>query len=136
MASQCTLVGTALYIGAALSIKLSLFIFYHRLFKRNQIVRWLIYGGITACAVFYSVSFVITLSIMIPTPNQPNTTASWAARAWQSANRQEDLLLALGIFGIISDIYLLVIPIRSVYQLQMPTKRKLGIIAIFLVGFM
>ncbi len=136
MASQCTLVGTVLYIGAALSIKLSLFIFYHRLFKRNKVVRWLIYGGVTACGVFYPVSFVITLSIMIPSPNQPNTTAGWALRTWQSANRQEDLLLALGIFGIISDIYLLVIPIRSVYQLQLPTKRKLGIITIFLVGFM
>jgi hypothetical protein len=28
------------------------------------------------------------------------------------------------------------IPIRSVYQLQLPIKRKLGVIAIFLVGLM
>lgn len=132
---QCTLVGTVLYIGAALSIKLSLFIFYLRLFKPNKIVRWLIYGGITACGVFYSVSIIVTLSIMIPSPNQPDTTASWALRAWRSANHQENILLSLGSFGIISDIYLLVIPIRSVYQLQLPTKRKLGILAIFMVGF-
>lgn len=136
MTSQSSLMNTVLYILAALSIKLSLFIFYHRLFKIDEIVRWLIYGGITACGVFYSVCFVVILSIMIPSPNQPNTNTSWTLHYSRNSDHNENVWLAVGIFGIISDIYLLMIPIRSVYQLQLPIKRKLGVIAIFLVGLM
>lgn len=41
-----------------------------------------------------------------------------------------------GVFGIVSDLYLLVIPIPAVMGLQMPRRRKLGVIAIFMTGLL
>ncbi len=37
-------------------------------------------------------------------------------------------------FNIVSDFYLLFLPIPAVLGLQMPTKRKLGVLAIFGTG--
>ena len=39
-------------------------------------------------------------------------------------------------FNSLSDCYLLVIPIQLIFQLKLPTGRKIGVSAIFLVGIM
>lgn len=44
--------------------------------------------------------------------------------------------LAQSIFGTISDIYLLIIPIQSIFQLQMRMRRKIGISVIFMIGIL
>ena len=38
--------------------------------------------------------------------------------------------------NVVSDFYLLVIPIRAVWTLQMPRRERLGVIGIFMVGLM
>ena len=41
-----------------------------------------------------------------------------------------------GIFNVVSDFYLLILPIPVVWQLQMPSKRKIGVCAIFMTGIL
>lgn len=38
--------------------------------------------------------------------------------------------------GIASDFYLLIIPIPAVYALQMPLRKKIGVIGIFMSGLL
>lgn len=40
-----------------------------------------------------------------------------------------------GVFNVLSDIYLLVIPIPAIIQLRLPFRKKIGILMIFLTGF-
>ena len=48
----------------------------------------------------------------------------------------KNLAFCQGIFGTLSDIYLLVIPIRSIFQLHLSVERKIGVSAIFAIGIM
>ena len=135
-APQSSLAAVNLYAASAFFVKLSLFILYLRIFKPNRGTRWLIYGGITVCGLFYSASIISNCALCLPRPGQPDDLPTWASH-FQGCNIQaEQLALVQGVFGTLSDIYLLVIPIKSVFQLQLPTGRKLGVSAIFMTGIM
>ena len=41
-----------------------------------------------------------------------------------------------GVFGLLSDVYIFILPLPSLWGLQMRLRRKLGISAIFLTGLM
>lgn len=45
------------------------------------------------------------------------------------------LLNVSGLFNTLTDIMILLIPIKSVWNLNMTTKRKVGVVAAFTVGF-
>jgi len=117
-------------------VKLSLFLLYLRLFKPNRITRWLIYGGIIACGIFYSFSLISNSALCMPKPGQPNDAAHWLLRTKDCSKPSQHLAIAQAAFGTLSDFYLLVIPIHSIFQLNLPTRRKIGVSAIFLVGIM
>ena len=72
----------------------------------------------------------------MPKPGQPNNDATWLLRAVECGKPSQHVAIAQAIFGFLSDCYLLVIPIRSIFQLKLPTQRKIGVSAIFLVGIM
>lgn len=72
----------------------------------------------------------------MPRPGQPNELASWLASEQVCASPTIRLALVQAVFGTLSDIYLLVIPIKSVFQLQLPTSRKVGVSAVFMTGTM
>lgn len=39
-------------------------------------------------------------------------------------------------FGVVIDLFILVLPIIAVLQLQLPTRRKIGVIVIFMTGLL
>ena len=123
-----------LYTASAFFVKLSLFILYLRLFKPNKVARWLVYGGITACGIFYSASIISNCALCLPKPGQPDDDATWKLRFTACGLPSQKLAICQAVFSTLSDIYLLVIPIRSIFQLQLPLERKIGVSAIFTIG--
>lgn len=51
-------------------------------------------------------------------------------------NGLQDYGVAQGTINLLSDFYLLVVPIPAVLALQLPKKKKIGVIAIFMTGFL
>ncbi|CAF9938930.1 MAG: hypothetical protein HETSPECPRED_001426 [Heterodermia speciosa] len=43
--------------------------------------------------------------------------------------------MPVGVFGVISDIYILGLPIPTTLKLNLPLRKRLGVIAIFMIGF-
>lgn len=43
---------------------------------------------------------------------------------------------AIGAFNVFSDVYILCLPIMAVSKLQLPTRKKIGVIMIFLSGIL
>ena len=72
----------------------------------------------------------------MPKPGQPDDDATWLTRAIECSSPSQHLALAQAVFGTISDIYLLVIPIQSIFRLKLPMQRKIGVSAIFMIGVM
>lgn len=125
-----------LYSAAAFLVKLSLFLLYLRLFKPDKVTRWLIYGGILVSGLFYSATIVIFTAAVSPSPGQPDTDTTWLLQASKHVTVLNTLSIVQGVFGTLSDIYLLVIPIRSIFRLHLPIQRKFGVSSIFLIGIL
>ena len=87
-----------------------------------------------ACGIFYSASIISNCALCLPKPGKPHDDAAWVVSFHDCGLPSQKLAICQAVFGTLSDIYLLVIPIRSVFQLQMPIERKIGVSAIFTVG--
>ena len=134
--SQSLLAAVDLYCMSAFLVKLSLFLLYLRLFKPDKITRWLIYVGTLVCGLFYSATLIIYSALSTPSRGQPDTDTSWLLRTIKYKYGFQTLMTILGAFGVFSDSYLLVIPIRSIFQLHLPLRRKFGVNSIFLIGIL
>ena len=125
-----------LYPLAAFFIKLSLFLLYLRLFKPNRYTRWLIYGGIIICGLSYSACIVGNCVIVMPTPGQPNDNMAWILREIKFGYKLWTISVIQSAFGLLSDIYLLAIPLQMIFQLQLSVGRKIGVSSVFMIGIL
>lgn len=133
---QSSLATINLYAASAFFVKLSLFLLYLRLFKPNKVTRWLIYLGILVCGIFYSASIISNCVFCIPHPGEGSDTFAWTMRAQKCSAPSQHLAVVQAVFSTLSDLYLVIIPIGSVFQLHLPGHKKLGVSAIFMVGIM
>lgn len=112
--------------------KLSLLLLYLRLFSLNRIIKYAIYFGIMANLVFYATNAVIFGVLCLPRHGQTWLELTLTAKCWRT------ILLdyVQGIFGVVSDFYIFIIPIPPVIKLKLPLRKKVGVLAIFATGFL
>lgn len=114
-----------------LFIKSTFFILYWSIFKP---FRWQKYG-ILGGAIFVVMAYgSITLAIIIGTTPRPGQLWREAFYKWLSGegNRVESQLL--GVVGLITDLYILLLPISGVLRLQISSKKKLALVMTFMSG--
>lgn len=111
-------------------MKLSLFLLYFRIFSRNQRTKFLLYFGIISVTIFYVTCFV--LFIYYCGTNDQNLRVSFASK--HCSVDAVNLGIAQACFNILSDLYLLCIPIPIVLKLQLSGKKKISCLAIFMTG--
>lgn len=82
--------------------------------------------------MFYASIIVATLAFTVPAPGES------FVKQMQSPRQAKALTSTLPIasMSLVLDVYILALPIAAVNQLQLSTKRKQGVIAIFLTGVM
>ena len=124
--------GIFLYSLVMFFVKLALFLLYHRLFAISSGTRIAIYFGITLNGLFYLGSCIVPIILCIPRRNESWTSEIYEKRCYNS----EVMGDILGIFGLVSDIYIFILPLPVIFRLQMSLKKKLGITAVFLTGLM
>ena len=111
-------------------IKLSVLLFYLQLFWP---VRWLrigVYVGAGISSSFYFAATVITFYYY--TPHRHET---WVERSFSAGfSKLQDVSILTGVMGLVIDTFALVLPIRVISGLQMPTRRKLGVLLLFATG--
>lgn len=112
--------------------KLALFILYYRIFALNRWTKIAIYFGIILTGLFYLASSIVLVVLCIPRRNESWTSMTNVTRCEQA----EVMGDVQGIFGLASDLYIFILPLPVLFRLQMSLKKKLGITAIFLTGFM
>ncbi|KAI1124348.1 hypothetical protein F5Y10DRAFT_249614 [Nemania abortiva] len=113
-------------------IKLSLLFLWKRIFiqaKRFVLLCWIMIGIITA----WSLAFFFATVFQCGTRWRMN----WAPIAiflTQCVNTL-DLLTVFTATDIVTDFIIILMPVPMIWKLHMPTKRKIGITSIFMVGF-
>jgi len=109
-----------------LMAKLSLCVFFFKIFQSNTKLRWAIYF-----AVLYNVVLQVTAffsSIFLCIPGRPSF--------WACSSKVSVLNIITSGFNIFSDFYLLLLPLFAISQLQMPSTRKIALALVFTVGLL
>lgn len=117
--------------------KVSLLILYLRIFKPSKGAKLMVWLGNGTIVPFY-VTSLITFSVYCKPSQWPHSPIEYLAV--QSGSKcgilQRNLFPIQGVFNILSDIYVLAIPIIFTWGLQLPLRRRIGICTIFLVGLL
>lgn len=114
---QYTKIITIISQPAYMFTKLTLLLLYYRLFSVDKIMRYLILAGMACCIIAYT-ALMFLFTFLAPTVHYLYVND------------------ALGVFNLVSDIYIISLPVAVVSKLQLPTRRKLGIIMIFMTGIL
>lgn len=97
-------------------------------------MRYLSISGAVVTGLFY---FAIMVSYLISCePMGGHDTLAWTFGLNSPKCQKIHPLtaVALGIVGLVSDVYLLILPLPAVWNLQLPLRRKLAVSAMFMTG--
>ncbi|MCJ1475064.1 hypothetical protein MMC13_003724 [Lambiella insularis] len=113
---------------ALLFTKVSFFLMYLDIFGPMQWMRVSASLGAFINSAFYLAILIANLIFSTPRPGQ-----TWAAAA---VNEQGSLALSIpqAVGGLVIDLYILLLPIIAVSHLQLPPRKKIGVILIFMSG--
>jgi hypothetical protein len=129
-----------MYAVSSMFTKCTLLTFYLRMFKPKKTAKLMAWAGIIIILIFYIVSLIYLLVQCVPVDQElPGLDPmKWEERARNNhcGRRSIDVSAAQGIFGAVTDLYILAIPISSVLALHLQTKRKIGVLGIFFTGLL
>jgi hypothetical protein len=112
--------------------KLTFSLLYFQVFRPLRWLRISVYIGATSTCAFYGAASIAQILFATPRPGQTWLEHSLSEETWKS----EVLSVPQAAVGLGIDIVLLVIPIAAVVGLQLPTKRKIGVMVIFMFGIL
>ena len=77
-------------------------------------------------------SFIVSSSVYcLPRNGEP-----WNGTALTRCQKSLNFAIAIGAFGVASDIILFLLPFPLIYKLRVAKERKIGLMLVFLVGFL
>ncbi|KAH7304164.1 hypothetical protein B0I35DRAFT_484647 [Stachybotrys elegans] len=126
-----TLASMIMFSLGALFVKSTLLILYLRLFHPVRVARVSIWVMLVAMALAH-VIFIIYSLVLLASP--PDDLTDRIAYLWLIGNDSRRLSFGIGVFGTITDLITLVIPIAFIQPLNIPRPKKIGIMVIFLTG--
>lgn len=124
---------TAIEYGLTIMItKLSILLLYRRIFVPARRSAFNIILRFLECVIilFYISTSIVKITQCIPREKIWNRTLPG------SCINVNNLLNTSGMFNFVTDVLILLVPVKSVWKLHMKKKKKVQIIAIFTVGAM
>ncbi|KAL8806544.1 MAG: hypothetical protein Q9223_004598 [Gallowayella weberi] len=124
----------AVYSPAEFLIRLSILLQYLRVFvpnkRNNRVMFYAIHLLIWCNLIFYLSKFIGLLAICVP------RRKLWQPWTEGHCGNPNTWFVASGIFNVISDFAIFVLPLRCIWKLQIPTKKKIMIALVFATGFL
>ncbi|QSZ32974.1 hypothetical protein DSL72_002558 [Monilinia vaccinii-corymbosi] len=102
-----------------------------------NVLRWLKVMAITGMIVtgMFYVATMITFAVLCSPKNGHTQLAYLTALASDNCSSSRPVITATGIVNIISDLFLVALPLPAVWNLHLTRRKKLGVSAMFLTGF-
>jgi hypothetical protein len=134
---QLTLISETTYGPCIWFIKLSLFVFFLELFGRLRWLRYMAVTGMIVTGLFYWATLIVFAAMCAPMGSGPQSQMSYLqALASAKCEDSRPLTVVTGVVNVVSDLYLILLPLPAVWSLNLPLRKKLGVSMIFLTGFM
>ena len=120
-----------MYGPVALCAKLSLFFLYYRLFACHRWIKYLTYVGIGSALAMYIAGTAVYGYLCLPHHGE-----NWLQAGLSPRCHRQFIMIGYvrGPFNVLSDLFLLTMPLPAVWQLHVPLRKKIGIFGIFLTG--
>ena len=123
-------VAELMYLPTVTLIKITFLLFFMRIFTLDKRMKLFAWFGIIACVAFYVAIFFRSLFLCQP-----------MKRAWNPTVPGKCLQLEItpytsAIFNIISDLYIIALPLPTIWSLNLKTERKLRLTAVFSMGLL
>ena len=108
--------------------KISVLLFYYRVFSPQRYFRWAIYimGG-------YLILFLISSTLVVLLQCLP-VRSFWHHEMAHRCIEQVDFYIAHGTLNFVTDLSVVLMPIPLLLKLQLPRHQKLGLIVLFLLA--
>jgi hypothetical protein len=106
-------------------------------FRSIKWLRLLCWVGLVTTFIFYTINIIVQIVSCRPRGGTDRVSflAGMASRECADSTAMiQRVSIATGIFGVISDFYILIIPLPAVLKLQIRKKQKLGVLLIFSSG--
>lgn len=116
------------YPIAILFAKLSILFLYLRIFDVDRRLRLFIVFGMVFQALFYTAMVCLAIANMEKC-NSPQKLSSQYCKVY---SRQVSVMMP--VLNVVTDIYVLALPIHRVLALKLSAKHRLGVLLIFLCG--
>ncbi|SCV36303.1 related to integral membrane protein [Fusarium fujikuroi] len=122
---------TFLYSASCAVIKISILLFYGRIFVSTE----LLFSLSMKFGYFLSISYPMVIWITMGNVCRP-LDHFWTQFAGTNGTCIDinKFFLALGIINMINDFYILLIPIPHIFRIQMSLRKKIGVVSILLLG--
>ena len=111
-------------------VKVSILLFYLRVFPPSKRTRFLIYTLLVYCTLYYGVAFFTIVTLC----NIKNR--EWDVTAQMNCFAYGKLALAIGGLDIVADALILSFPIPMVLKLKVTWQQKVYLLFVFLAGIM
>jgi len=115
---------------AYIFVKLTFFILYWNIFKSFRWLRLGIIGGAVTLVIVYTAFIIASLVGAAPPPGR-----TWLeAYTTSHSNIGKKLSVPLAAWALVSDVYIIVLPITGVLRLQLSRQKKLSLSMCFMAG--
>lgn len=111
--------------------KLSLFMLYYRLFEPQKVIRHAIFFGITISFIVFFGHMTVYGILCAPEVGHP-----WDLTVAEKCSRSLVIEFVLGVANLALDTFLLILPIPVILPLRLSVKKRIGVLAIFMVGLL
>ncbi|OTB13139.1 hypothetical protein K445DRAFT_14129 [Daldinia sp. EC12] len=117
------------------TIKVAFLTFYLRLFSPVTYVRYMVLAGMALVITFYVIFVIVDLVACAPWPSEHG---DWIAPSLidRCSRISVPLITAAAYFTVITDFYVLLIPLHQIPTLGLSPRRKVGVSIIFLTGLL
>ena len=115
-----------------MTVKLTFFLLYLEIFRHNTTLKIGIYAGAIINITSYIGAEIAQLILATPRHGTP-----WKEYFLIPSVKKTDRVgIISAAFGLGLDLYILILPIKGVIALQMPTRRKISVCLIFMTGIL
>ncbi|MCJ1381606.1 hypothetical protein MMC17_004717 [Xylographa soralifera] len=131
---RMSLVFDSIYGPLIWFVKLSLFVLYVQIFRPLRWLRYWAYIGALATGLFYFSTMIAIIAICAPRDGTSQISYLVTLASPSCDQSKTPMLMILGVVSLVSDLYLVILPLPAVWTLHLPLRRKIAVSAMVFIG--
>ena len=113
--------------------KLALLFLYLQVFRPNVKTTYCIYLTMGFLVLFYTATFIAYAVVSVPKPGESLLEAILGLDSYKDI---VPLMITQGAVNVVTDFWIFCLPIPVLWSLQLPPRKKISVMAVFMTGLL